>query len=78
MRSRQITIQEVPHHLGNFTNKNYWENTEIWKDKYQELGYNHNQLNIECELPNIESELHKTREELERSQSQLDKSVSVQ
>jgi hypothetical protein len=64
--------QEVPHHLGHFANKDYWENTEIWKDKYQELGYNHNQLNIKCELPNIESELHKTKEELERSQSQFD------
>ncbi|SKB12338.1 hypothetical protein PL11201_330027 [Planktothrix sp. PCC 11201] len=64
--------QEVVHHLGHFANKAYWENTEIWKEKYQELAQNHNPLKIEHELHKIKSELQITKEQLEQSQSQFD------
>ncbi|VXD18746.1 hypothetical protein PL8927_610008 [Planktothrix serta PCC 8927] len=64
--------QEVPHHLGHFATQTYWENTEIWKDKYQELEDNHAELKTQQELAKTQSELHNIKEELERSQSQFD------
>ncbi|GDZ95224.1 methyltransferase FkbM family protein [Planktothrix agardhii CCAP 1459/11A] len=64
--------QELPHHLGHFATQTYWENTEIWKDKYQELEDNHAELKTQQELAKTQSELHNIKEELERSQSQFD------
>jgi lipopolysaccharide biosynthesis glycosyltransferase len=77
--------QGVHPHLESLANQNYWENVEIWKDKYHAVELfsgdsldkcmteQHRESEVICqELARIKAELHQRKEELERSQSQFD------
>ncbi|OIP72569.1 MAG: hypothetical protein AUK43_02835 [Oscillatoriales cyanobacterium CG2_30_40_61] len=71
--------------LESLANHNYWQNVEVWKDKYQAVEFfsggslekriteQYRDSEVICqELVRIKAELHQTKEELERSQSQFD------